>query len=306
MRLLVTGASGFIGKNLLLKIPEKWEVTATYNKSTDFTRFLNENALDNIQPIRVDLSHKLETKRKITGKFDYAIHLAANTNVSLSVQNPEADIRQNVSTLLNTVEATQIENLIYMSSGAVYDGNVGPVSPESRLNPSLPYAISKLACEHYILHLKKRKLIDNYVILRFFGAYGPYEPPSKIFSRLVKAFCIEGKQEFTITGDGNNFIDAMYVEDATHGITSVIKSETRNVTVDLASGNPKTINELVIKVAEIFQKKEIKLRHEKWPLEYITFYATSNNMETLYGFKPSKPLEVGIGKLTEWLKKKSA
>jgi len=305
MRLLVTGASGFIGKNLLLQIPKEWEVTATYNKNTDFIQFLKENALDNIQAIRVDLSRKLETKRKIRGKFDSAVHLAANTNVALSVQNPEADLRQNVSTLLNTVKAVRIKDLIYMSSGAVYDGNVGLVSPNSRLNPSLPYAISKLACEHYILHLKKRKLIDNYVTLRFFGAYGPHEPSSKIFSRLVKAFYIEGKQEFTITGDGKNFIDTMYVEDAMHGITFVIKSEIRNVTVDFASGNPITINELVTKVAEMFQKKEIKLRHEKWPLEYIIFYTTNNDMETLYGFKPSTPLEVGIRKLAEWLQKKS-
>jgi UDP-glucose 4-epimerase len=306
MRLLVTGASGFIGKNLLLQIPKKWEVTATYNKSKDFIQFLRENALDNIQAIKVNLSHKLETKRKISGKFDCVVHLAANTNVALSVQNPEADLRQNVNTLLNTVKTAQIRDLIFMSSGAVYDGNIGPVSPKCRLNPSLPYAISKLTCEHYVTHFKKHKLIDNYVILRFFGAYGPYEPPTKIFSRLIKTFYIEDKQEFTIIGDGNNLIDAMYVEDAIRGIILVIKSKIRNVTVDFAAGKPITINELATKVAEIFQKKRIKLKHKKWPLEYITFYTTSNEMKNLYGFNPSTPLKVGIRKLAEWLKKKSA
>lgn len=306
MRLLVTGASGFIGRNLLLKLPREWEVVATYNKSVDFTNFLSENALENVQAIKVDLANAIETKKKLRLKFDCTVHLAANTDTLFSVKNPEKDLQLNLVTLLNTVKNVKTEDLIFMSSGAVYDGNVGPVSLRQRLNPSFPYAIAKLACERYVNFFKKNNSIDNYVILRFFGAYGPHEPPRKIFTRLVKAFYFENSEEFVIVGDGNNFIDAMYVEDAADGIISVIESDIRDLTVDFASGNPMTINELVKRVAEIFQKNNVKLKHEGWPPEYITFYASNGDMKNLYRFKPSTPLEVGIWKLEQWLEKKCA
>lgn len=306
MRLLATGASGFIGRNLLLKIPREWEVVATYNKSLDFTHFLSENGLNNVEAIKVDLTNAIETKKRLRLKFDCAVHLAANTDILFSVENPERDLQLNVVTLLNTVKNVQTEDLIFMSSGAVYDGNVGLVSPRQRLIPSFPYAIAKLACERYVDFFKKNSTIDNYVILRFFGAYGPHEPPRKIFTKLVNAFHFEKSEEFVIVGDGNNFIDAMYVEDAVDGIISVVRSDVRNVTVDFASGNHVTINELVTEVAKIFGKEDVKLRHEGFPQEYNTFYASNKDMEALFGFKPLTSLEAGIWRLAKWLEKRYA
>lgn len=301
MRLLLTGASGFIGRNLLLRLPREWEIVATYNKSVDFTRFLSENVLENVQAIKVDLTEAIETKKKLRLKLDCTIHLAANTDTSFSAMNPEKDLQLNIVTLLNTIKTVKTEDLIFMSSGAVYDGNEGLVSPAHRLKPSFPYAISKLACEHYVSFLKKSEVINNYVVLRFFGAYGPHEPPRKIFTKLAKTFYFEKSEEFVIVGDGNNFIDAMYVRDAVDGILSVVRSDVRDVTVDFASGNPMTINELVTRVAEIFGEKDVKLRHEGSPQEYNTFYASNKDMETIYGFKPSTSLKVGIWRLARWL-----
>jgi len=217
MRLLVTGASGFIGRNLLLRLPREWEVVVTYNKSVDFTRFPSENLLENVEAIKVDLTDAIETKKKLRLKFDCTVHLAANTDTLFSVENPERDLQLNVVTLLNIAKNVKTEDLIFMSSGAVYDGNEGLVSPAHRLKPSFPYAISKLACERYVDFFKKSEAINSYVVLRFFGAYGPHEPPRKIFTKLVKAFYFEKSEEFVIVGDGNNFIDAMYVEDAVYG-----------------------------------------------------------------------------------------
>ena len=289
MKLLVTGASGFIGRNLLSKVPKEWDVVATYHESRDFTHFVTERALDNVREVQVDLKNASETRRKLRKSFDCTIHLARTR-----------------MTLLNTVEATKTKDLIFMSSGAVYDGCKGLVSPNVRLNPSFPYAISKLNCEHYVSFSKKKGLIDQYVILRLFGAYGPYEAPTKIFSKLVKAFYLEKSPEFVVIGDGNNLIDAMYVEDATEGILSVLRSDVRDVTVDFTCGKPLTLNELVGKVAKMFGQKNVKVRQKGWPEEYNTFYASGKHMETLYGFKPLTPFDVGIWKLARWLEKKCA
>lgn len=306
MRLLITGASGFIGRNLLLKVPKKWDVVATYNKSRNFTQFVTENALHNVQAVKVNLTHLSNTKRKLGNDFDCIVHLAANTDVRLCVKNPQKDLLLNVMTLLNTVKATRVKDLVFMSSGAVYQGCKGEVSPSVSVSPSFPYAISKLACENYVAFFKKKGWITNYVILRFFGAYGPHEPPRKIFTKLVKTFHFEKSQEFVLVGDGNNLIDAMYVEDAVEGILSVLKSNVRNVTVDFSFGNTLTIEELVQRVAKIFRQENLKLSHTGWPIEYDTFYTNNNRMETLYGFKPSTTLEVGIWKLAKWLERKSA
>jgi len=306
MRLLVAGASGFIGRNLLLKVPKKWNTVATYNKSADFLDFLQENTLNNVQPIKVDLINASETKEKIGNEFDCAVYLTANTSALLSVRNPEVDLRMNVLTLLNTVKAAKIKDLIFVSSGAVYGGNVGLVSHETPLKPSFPYAVSKLAAENYVLFFKRHHLIDEYVVVRFFGVYGPHEAPRKIFTKLVKAFNFDQKQEFTIVGDGNNFVDTLFVEDAVDAMLSVIGSDVRDVTVNTVSGNHKSVNDLAVNIAEIFGKKNIRLSHESWPIEYTAFYASSKDMETLYGFKSSTPLEAGIWRLAEWLEKQYA
>jgi len=306
MRLLVTGASGFIGRNLLLKVPRDWDVVATYHKSGDFERFVMEKALENVRVVNVDLADAVDTKWKLEGEFDCAVHLAANTDLPLCAKNPHEDLRMNVGTLLNTVKSAKIRDLIFISSGAVYDDHTGLVSPDVRVDPSFPYAIAKLACEHYVSFFKKSRLIDSYVILRFFGAYGPYEPSRKIFTKLVKAFVFDKSRDFTIVGDGNNFIDAMFVDDAVEGLLSVVMSDVRNVTVDFASGKPLRINELVTRVAKIFGLDRVTVSHESWPVEYTTFYVSGKGMESLFGFKPVTPLEAGIWELAKWLEKELA
>ena len=305
MRLLVTGASGFIGRNLLLKVPRDWDVVATFHKSGDFERFVMEKALENVRVVNVDLADIVDTKRKLGGEFDCAVHLAANTDLSFCVRNPHEDLRLNIGTLLNTVKTAKIRDLIFMSSGAVYDGHSGLVSSDVRVSPSFPYAIAKLACEHYITFFKKNRLIDSFVILRFFGAYGPYEPTRKIFTKLIKAFYFDKSRDFTVVGDGNNFIDAMFVDDAVEGLLSVVGSDVRDVTVDFASGEPLRINELVIRVAKIFGLDRVTVRHSGWPVEYTTFCVSGKSMESLFGFKPKTSLEVGVWKLAEWLEKRS-
>lgn len=306
MRLLVTGASGFIGRNLLLRVPRDWDVVATFHKSRDFESFVKENGLENVRMVNVDLADAVDTKRKLGGEFDCAVHLAANTDLSLCVRNPYEDLRLNVGTLLNTVKTVKIRDLVFMSSGAVYDGHSGLVSPDVRINPSFPYAIAKLACERYVSFFKKSKLIDSFVVLRFFGAYGPYEPSRKIYTKLVKAFYFEKRRDFAIVGDGNNFIDAMFVDDAVEGLLSVIGSDVRDVTVDFASGEPLAINELVTRVAKIFGLNNVTIKHKGSPVEYTTFYVSGKGMESLLGFKPKTPLEVGIWKLAKWLEKEHA
>ena len=110
-----------------------------------------------------------------------------------------------------------------MSSGAVYDGLVGTVTPATPVAPRLPYAISKLASEHYVRFFAERRgTLGSYVNVRFFGAYGPYEAERKITTRWLRAMAA-GQREFVVRGDGKNLIDFMYVDDAVDGLLALVE-----------------------------------------------------------------------------------
>src|SRR4029453_6016727 len=91
-----------------------------------------------------------------------------------------------------------------------------------RVGAPLPYAISKLASEEYIrFYADRRGAPANFINVRFFGAFGPYEPLRKITPRFLTAVG-RGDRDFTLRGDGRNLIDFMYVDDAVRGLLALV------------------------------------------------------------------------------------
>lgn len=307
MRVIITGASGFIGRNLLLKIQEDWEVFAIYNSDSSFLKFVQDNELRNVLPMRCDLTDIEEIKslsKEIGNTFDICFYLAALVRVRETINNPWLDINISLKGLINFLEIFQGEHFIYMSSGAVYDGLSGGVCPTKHVSPTLPYAISKLTCEQFVQYFKyKRNRISDYTILRFFGAFGPYEPPFKIYTKLVKTFGIERNDTFVILGDGENLIDAMYIEDAVNALIKIAKSKKPiNKVVDFASRKPITINSLVETASKVFSVNSPRIIHIGEIPEYITFYSVDDTLEKEIGFKPKYSLEEGLINLYKFLR----
>jgi UDP-glucose 4-epimerase len=302
--MIVTGASGFIGRNFLLRLPGDWEVTALYHRSQDFLHFVTERKLANIAPMRCDLTREEDVNAvaKSAGGADACVYLAANGDPAFSATDPLLDLRQNVVALVNFLRVLQVKRFVFFSSGAVYDGLSGLVSPDTMLSPRLPYAISKLASEQYVRFFAGQGRISEYVILRFFGAYGPYEPERKIYTRLIRAFALEAGNEFTVRGDGENLIDAMHVDDTVEGILKAVVGDGRNLVVDFATGSPMTVNELVRKAAAAFHREPIVIRHEGAVPEYIRFRVSREGMKRHFGFEPKVPLEEGLMRSAEFLK----
>jgi len=302
MNIIITGAGGFIGKNLLLDLSRDHRILAL-DRSGGLEEFIRGRGLENAAAATVELNDlpalgKLAGERG--GEWDAVIYLAGNGDPAYSVTHPEADLADTVFGLLNFCRYFWAGKFIYFSSGAVYDGISGPVSPRSALDPRLPYAISKLADEGYVKFFKKNGRIGNYIILRFFGAYGPFEPPRKIYTRLVKAFALEKNPEFTIRGDGKNLIDAMYVGDAVRAVRAVLKSGVEDRVVDFCLGEPYAIEELVREAARIFGI-EPRIRLEGEVPEYIDFRPSPREMEELFGFTPRVPLSEGLPLLARHL-----
>lgn len=305
-RLIVPGASGFIGKNLVLAVPDDWEVVALYNQTRDFPAFLDRAGKKNVTPVQVDLTDPESLAQAFAGQprsFDACVFLAANGDPARSTEQPLFDLMSNTATLINFLDYFEVGRFVYFSSGAVYHGLEGEVSPESRLDPLLPYAISNVASEQYVkFHAQPEGRIGSYAILRFFGAYGPHEPERKIYTKLVRRFGIERQLDFTIRGDGQNLIDAMFVDDAIRGVLAVLDGQACNLTVDFASGTPISINELVLAAAEASCLDRPQIRHEGSVPEYIRFRACTDPMRAAFGFQPDTPLADGLTRLLKHLK----
>ena len=307
LRLIVPGASGFIGRNLILATPTEWEVIALYHTSRDFPMWVEQNNLPHVTAVGCDLTDEAAVRELAQGvgtRFDACVFLAANGDPAYSVENPFLDLQATVVTLLHFLSHFEIDRLIYLSSGAVYDGLPCPVSPVVKVSPRLPYAITNWACEHYAQAFMQRGLVGQYVNLRFFGAYGPYEHPRKLYTRMVRRFAIERVPQFTVRGDGRNYIDAMHVEDAIRGILAVLESDQGNLTVDFCSGAPLMINELVEIAARTFGLTDLEIEHTGQVPEYINFSASKEAMAQWFRFRPQIPLEEGLQRFAEFLRRR--
>lgn len=303
----MTGAAGFIGRNALLAAPRCWQIVALYRPgNSDFLTFLATNRLHNVQPIACDLTDKYQVEQAIAhvgARFDSCLALASNTSIPGSVARPVEDLTTNTIGLLHLLQCCSFEHLVYLSSGAVYVGLTGLVGPDSAVYPDLPYAISKLAAEQYIRafmhhhHTPKRA-----TIIRFFGAYGPYEPARKLYTKLVRRFAFEHNPSFTVTGDGENYIDAMYVDDTMRALLIVLTSSSGEAfrCIDLGVGSRETVNQIVTRIAHAFGL-EPQIKHEGVTTEYIRFVIDPQPFTSAYRFTPTISLEAGIQLLASHL-----
>jgi nucleoside-diphosphate-sugar epimerase len=303
MRVIVTGASGFIGRNVLLRAPHDWHITAVHHRDASLGRFVELHALSHVTAVRCDLLSVDDVRAlaaTVGGRADAVLYLAANGDPAASVERPRWDLESNAVALVNFLEHCPVEHVVYVSSGAVYDGLVGPVSPSTAVAPRLPYAISKLASEQYVrFFAERRHAIESYVNVRFFGAYGPYEPVRKITTKWMRAV-MDGQRAVTIRGDGENLIDFMYVDDAVDGFLALTAAKDVQATVDFASGAPVSVNDVVRTMARTLAV-DVALNHAGHSEEYIQFRTVDRTMRERFGVEPKTTFADGVARLRDFL-----
>jgi nucleoside-diphosphate-sugar epimerase len=304
MRLLVTGASGFIGHHVLLRARRDWELVAVYNHTPGLDEFVQRHQLTNVRVVRCDLTDEAAVAgfARAEGTFDACLYLAANGDPARSVERPVWDLQLNTLALVTCLEHIRVAHVVYVSSGAVYDGLNGPVTPSTPVAPRLPYAISKLASELYLrAFAERRKTVGSFVNVRFFGAYGPYEPDRKITTRWIRGL-MAGQREFAIRGNGENLIDFMYVDDAIDGFLTLTSAAGYSGTLDFASGAPVSVNAVVQTMARVLGAN-VTLRHEGHTEEYIQFRSVDITMREHFGVVPRIAFEDGVRRLHDFLAK---
>lgn len=299
MNILVVGGTGFIGRNFAGWATEQGHhVTATYRPDgashNDFLRWAK--AQPRLTPLACDLLKEVPD----LSKFKVCLYAAGNANHTRALYDPIMDVKANIIGLLNFLHKFK-GRLVFMSSGAVYYGLRGLVSPATPVFPTFPYAISKYASEMYLRSFQERGLLREYLIVRFFYAYGPGEPQRRLIPHLIKAFGHQGLNEFRINGTGKTFMQPMYVSDVVEALGSIVQSSVANQTFDLCGDVPMPLHEVVQRASRFFGKTELQINHGDSDEQPIEFWSSNESARQIFELGSQLTIEEGLARYVAWL-----
>jgi UDP-glucose 4-epimerase len=216
---LVTGGAGFIGSNLVRHLLERGDdVRVLDNFSTGKRETLQEIA-DRIELVEGDLCDTDKVQQAVD-QVDYILHQAALPSVPRSVEHPMESHSSNATgtlTLLEAARDAKVRRLVYASSSSAYGANETLPKQESMLtDPMSPYAVAKLAAEHYCLVFHRLYGLET-VALRYFNVFGPRQDPNSPYSGVISQFidAIRSDKSPVIYGDGGQTRDFTYIDNVT-------------------------------------------------------------------------------------------
>ena len=312
MKILLTGAAGFIGSHVAEKLLAiGHHVIGVDNFDAFYSRGIKESNLskaltnNNYKFIEADLCDEALWINEFLGDVDAIIHLAAKAGVRPSMIDPVAFNKTNIlgtSYLLEFARKKGIIKIVFASSSSVYGVNENlPWSVDDKdLKPISVYAYSKQCgeklCEFYhnFYHLK-------IVALRFFTVYGPRQRPDLAIHKFVRAI-ING-DKVTMYGNGNTFRDYTYIDDIVTGVISALNYDNKEFEI-FNLGNTHTVSliELVTIIEELLGKKaDIEYLPEQ-PGDVPFTWSNTEKTQKLLNFAPKTDIKFGIGQFINWYK----
>ena len=330
MKILVTGAAGFIGSALSIRLLERGdEVVGIDNLNDYYDVNLKLARLERLRDYKRFKFIKLEISDReaveelfVREKFQRVMHLAAQAGVRYSLTNPHAYIDSNIVGFMNILEGCRhnaVEHLAYASSSSVYGANTNmPFSIHDNVDhPVSLYAASKKANElmaHTYSHLYKLPTTG----LRFFTVYGPWGRPDMslfMFTRNI----LDGKP-IDVFNYGNHRRDFTYIDDIVEGVIRVIdKPAQANASwasdnpdpgtslapyrvYNIGNNNPVNLLTFIETLEKCLGKKAIKNLLPLQPGDVPDTYADVSDLVNDLGYKPGTLLETGISNFVEWYK----
>ena len=260
MKVLVTGGAGFIGSHIVDKLlQEKCQVVIIDDLSTGSLANVNPAA----QFIEADITSSNVLEVFIAEKFDYVIHMAAQTMVPKSLENPGFDCSVNVLGTINILEAcrhTGVKRLVFASTAATYgDVNHIPIDELAATKPTSFYGLSKLVVEKY-LALYAQIYGMEYVILRYANVYGERQGDAgeggviSIFTRKIHQ-C----QPVVIFGDGGQTRDFIYVGDVANANYQALLTAKVNAVYNISTQTETSVNTLIDLIGKVAGKSGEKV-----------------------------------------------
>lgn len=328
MKVLVTGAAGFIGATLSHALLARGdEVVGIDNLNDYYDVRLKQARLDRLLGRKGFLFRKLDIVERepmaelfASGRFDAVMHLAAQAGVRYSIENPAAYIDANITGFLNVLEGcrhARVGHLVFASSSSVYGANTRlPFSEHDTVDhPVSLYAATKKANElmaHSYASLYKLPCTG----LRFFTVYGPWGRPDMALFKFTEG--ILAGRPIPVFNRGEMMRDFTYVDDIVEGIVRVLgrpaapASDWSGDRPDPATsyapwrifniGNSQPVRLMrYIEVLEQCLGKKAQL--DLLPMQAGDVPATSadtGELEKAIGYRPRTPVEVGIKRFADW------
>ena len=336
--ILVTGAAGFIGSNLVKRLLNDFEhikvigidsITDYYDVNLKYERLKEIEGLSKDWTfIKGNIADKVLIEQVFTeNKIDVVVNLAAQAGVRYSITNPDSYIESNLIGFYNILEACrhhEVEHLVYASSSSVYGSNKKiPYSTEDKVdNPVSLYAATKKSNE-LMAHAYSKLYNIPSTGLRFFTVYGPCGRPDMAYfgftDKLVKGETIK------IFNYGNCKRDFTYVDDIVEGVVRVMQHAPERRTgeddlpvppytiYNIGNNQPENLLDFVqilqeelVRAGVLLADYDSEAHKELVPMQAgdvpIT-YADTTPLEQDFGFKPSTPLREGLRRFAEWYQK---
>lgn len=325
MKVLVTGAAGFIGFHLALALLDRdYEVVGIDNLNNYYDPALKQLRLDeiakhpkisNFEFIKADIANRALMEELFARyKFAVVVNLAAQAGVRYSLENPHAYVESNLVGFVNILEGcrhSKVKHFVYASSSSVYGMNVKqPFSTEDRVDyPISLYAATKKSNElmaHTYSHLFSLPTTG----LRFFTVYGPYGRPDMAYYKFTKA--IQNGDSIDVYNNGDMKRDFTYIDDIVEGVVRVmdkIPTPRENKysaakppyrLYNIGNNNPVTLRDFITAIEGACGVKAKERLLPMQPGDVPFTYADIDDLTTETGFKPSTSIEQGISKFVKW------
>ena len=310
---LITGGCGFIGTSLIKRLLKQKEVTQI--------RVLDNLSVGTIEDLKKicdfkDFSHMHDEKTRVFLKkgdilnkntcielskdIDCIIHLAANTGVPQSVENPQIDMETNIIGTFNMLEAAKINDVkqfVFASSGAPAGNIEPPIHEEVAPHPISPYGASKLAGEGYCSAYSKSFGI-NTVILRFSNVYGPSSKhKTSVVAKFIKNV-IDGRP-CEIYGDGYQTRDFIYINDLINAIIKASEFKRGGEIFQIATGREISIINLAKQLKKILNSFDYDMKLVYGDLQkgdILRNYSDTTKANSILNWEVQTELKIGLEK----------
>ena len=314
MKILVTGAAGFIGSHLCEALVKEHEVIGLDNFCDYYDIKIKRNNLlelakfDNFQIIKADIRSKSELEDIFSHhKFDIIIHLAAMAGVRPSIADPVLYTEVNINGTVNLLEQCKkhsVKKFIFASSSSVYGNNKKvPFAESDPVDlPISPYAATKKAGElicHTYHHLEHISM----VCLRFFTVYGPRQRPDLAIHKFAQK--ILDDEVISVFGNGSTKRDYTYIDDIIDGILRSVDFVSEGCSYEIFNlGESQTIS--LSKMIQTIEKALVKTALKEilllQPGDVDQTFANISKAKTLLDYEPKTNFRDGVDKFVEWLK----